>query len=451
MRNLLACLALLGAGACASAATQGPSAAAASATLAITGVTVVDVAGGPSRPDQTVLIDGSRIVSVAPAGAVRVPAGARVVNGAGKWLIPGLWDMHTHVTDGRSALDLNVANGVTGVRDMGAVRFATARAWRDSIAAGQMLGPRMRIATPVVERADWLEWVRRINPGAHWIAERFGPASPEDAVRWVDSIAALGPDHVKVRNWPDTAISRALVTRAAHHGLRVFAHANEPFPRSGVGSYEHSIFPPLEVSAAARDSLWRRWAASGAAVVPTLVTWGERLQPLDSLIAKIDPARNPMYRYASAAQLQEWRNEYATRVHESPFDWTSAYQAAVDNVREMRAAGVAIMPGSDGGLPTVFPGFGLHDELVALVELAGMTPLEALQAATLRPARFLGLGDSLGTVQAGRLADLVLLDADPLADIRNTRRIQAVFLDGRYLDRAALDALLARTEAMARQ
>lgn len=449
MQKLLFSLLLLCTGACSPAGA--PAVAPVPATLAITHVTVVDVTGGPSRADQTVLLDGSRIVAVAPAAEVRVPRGVRVVDGAGKYLVPGLWDMHAHVTDGKAALNLNVANGVTAVRDMGAIRFATARAWRDSIAAGTMLGPRMRIATPVVERPDWLAWVRRINPGAPWIAERFGPATPEEAVRWVDSVAALGPDHVKVRNWPDTAVSRALVARAREHGLPVFAHANEPFPRSGVASYEHSIFPPLKVSAAARDSLWRQWAASGAAVVPTLVTWSERLQPLDSLIASIDPSRNPMYRYVSAAQLQEWREEYATRTEESPFDWAAAYREAVSNVREMRAAGVTIMAGSDGGLATVFPGFGLHDELVQLVTIAGMTPLEALQAATLRPARFLGLADSLGTVEAGKLADLVLLDADPLVDIRNTRRIQAVFLNGRYLDRAALDALLAETEAMARR
>jgi imidazolonepropionase-like amidohydrolase len=116
------------------------------------------------------------------------------------------------------------------------------------------------------------------------------------------------------------------------------------------------------------------------------------------------------------------------------------------DVREMHAAGVPLAAGTDIGAPLLVPGFSLHDELELLVRVAGMTPAEALRAATLTPARVLGRADSLGTVEPGRLADLVLLDADPLADIRNTRRIHAVVADGRLLDRAALDALLAEAE-----
>ena len=112
--------------------------------------------------------------------------------------------------------------------------------------------------------------------------ERFGPASPDDAARWVDSVAALGADHIKVRNWPDTIISRALVARARHHRVPVVGHANEPFPRSGVATYEHGIWPPYPGSAAGRDSLWRTIAASGAGFVPTLVTWPIRLDPPDT-------------------------------------------------------------------------------------------------------------------------------------------------------------------------
>jgi imidazolonepropionase-like amidohydrolase len=448
MRRLLLGGLVAAAGACTSAGTPPP--ATAPNTLAITHVTVVDVAEATSRPDQTVLVSGNRIVAVGPAAGVRVPRGARAVDGAGRYLVPGLWDMHSHVVGyGRTALPLYLANGVTGIRDMGAERFAAARALRDSIAAGSVLGPRMTVASPVVENPRWLAAIRQMEEraGVPWkLYERFGPGSPEEAERWVDSVAALGADHVKVRNWPDTATGRALVARAREHGLPVVAHANEPFPRTGITSYEHGIWPPLKGSDAARDSLWRRFAAEGAAVVPTLVTWPIRLDPVDTLLARLDSGRLPGLRYVPAATRAEWRDDFLGLAQEQPFDWTGYHRVSMRDVREMHAAGVPLVAGTDIGAPLLVPGFSLHDELELLVRVAGMTPPEALRAATLTPARVLGRADSLGTVEPGRLADLVLLDADPLADIRNTRRIHAVVADGRLLDRAALDALLAEAE-----
>jgi imidazolonepropionase-like amidohydrolase len=437
---------LLAAGACSPAPSPSPAAGADAGTLAITNVTVVDVEGGTSRPGQTVLVSGNRITSVGPAAGARVPRGARVVDGTGKYLIPGLWDMHSHVVGyGPTALDLYLAQGVTGIRDMGAERFAAAKALRDSIAAGQRMGPRMRIASPVVESQEWLAWAKRMGEqaGTPWrLHERFGAASPDDAVRWVDSVAALGADHIKVRNWPDTAISRALMARARERGLQVAAHANEPFPRTGVSSYEHGIWPPLEVSDAARDSLWRHFAANGASLVPTLVTWPIRLDPPDTLIARIDAGGIAGLCYVPADALREWRDQLLNlKQEQGGIDWGEVYRGEVRNAREMHGAGVPLMAGTDIGAPLLVPGFSLHDELALLVRDAGMTPLQALQAATSTPARVMG-ADSLGAVAAGKLADLVLLDADPLADIANTRRIHAVLANGRWMDRAALDRLL---------
>jgi predicted amidohydrolase len=442
-RQIFSAIALLAAAASVSAAahtTAQPPA------LAIRNVNVVDVAGGPTQPGRTVVIQGNRIVAVGPAAAVRVPRGAQVVDGTGKYLIPGLWDMHTHVTYAHAGLALNLANGVTGVRDMGATRFATARAWRDSIAAGQLLGPRMRIASPVAENERWLGRVRQIEVYRDIVAERFGPASAEEAVRWVDSVAALGANHVKVRNWPSAEISLALVTRARERGLPVVAHANRPFPPHGVASYEHGIFPALTIPDAERDTLFRGFAARGVVFVPTTVTWPGRLLHNDSLLARFTVARTPAFRYVPATMLQHWRDEIAARVHESPFDYPPLFQADLRNYREMRALGIPLLAGSDAPGIGLVPGFALHDELGRFVTMLGMTPHEALRSATLGPARFMGLADSLGTVQAGKVADLVLLDADPLADIGNTLRIRAVVANGRLLDRAALDRMLAEVE-----
>lgn len=449
MRNLPAFLLLMASGACAG-GSAAPESAPETAPIAITRVTVVDATGGPARPGQTVLISGSRITRIAPAGQVRVPRGARVVDGAGKYLIPGLWDLHTHVASLPSALELNVANGVTGIRDMGAVRFARVKAWRDSIAAGLRLGPRMKIASPVVENPRWLEFAvrsyREAGASVEWAEERFGPSTPEQARRWVDSVVALGADHIKVRNWPAREVNTALRERAAEHGIPVVGHGNHPFPMLGIASVEHSIFPPAEEFDAVRDSIFREWAARGTVMVPTLVTWPGRLQPLDTLIAMLDPARTPEFRYLPDSELLDYRKELDARKAETPMDWTAVHAHDLRNLREMRAAGVTILTGSDAPSFPPVPGFSLHDELALFVSELGMTPMEALRSATALPARFLRLADSLGTVEEGKIADLVLLDADPMADIRNTRRIAAVFVNGRYLDRRALDALLAQAE-----
>ena len=422
----------------------------AAATIAITHVTVVDVTGGTARHDQTVLIDGSRIAAVGPTAGVPIPRGSRIIDGAGKYLIPGLWDMHTHTvgySDAEShvALTLSLAHGVTGLRDMGSHPFKIARAWRDSIAAGRLLGPRMRISAPVVENPQWLAavrgWEEQAGKSTEWMNGRFGPATPNEARRFIDSAVAIGADHIKVRNWPVADVSLALIARARERGLPVYAHGNQPFPKSGLASLEHSIFPRITEG---RDSLFRRWAAEGTAMVPTLVASFARLHSTDSVIAWIDPARLPKLRYAPAKKRLEWRQtlEIAAR-NEQPFDWRGHYDASLDDFRKMRQAGMRILPGTDFGAPLTIPGIDLHEELAKLVDELGMSPLEALRAATLHSAEFLGIADSLGTIAPGKLADLVLLDANPLENIRNTRRIDAVFVNARILDRAALDQLLA--------
>jgi hypothetical protein len=424
-------------------------------TLAISHVTVVDGTGAAARADQTVLVAGNRITALGPSGEIRIPKGTTEVDGRGRFLLPGFWDMHSHVTMfGPTGLALYLANGVTGIRDMGAERFAVAKAWRDSIAAGKLEGPRMRIAGPVVENQRWLAAVKKMGEqaGTPWtLYERFGPKDSADVVRWVDSVASLGADHIKVRNWPSPELNRVLLADARARGLPVVAHANEPFPRSGVTTFEHGIWPPLKVSDAARDSLWRHFAAEGTAFDPTLVTWPIRLDPPDTLLAKLADGRIAGTKYVPAEALESWRNQLKELKQETDaVDWKAVYQADLRNVAELHKAGVVLLSGTDIGAPLLVPGFSLHDELGLLVKVGGLTPMEALQASTLNPARVMKLTDSLGTVEQGKVADLVLLDADPLADIGNSRRIRAVVANGKLLDRAALDRLLATTQAPTR-
>ena len=439
----------------------------AEATLAFTHVAVVDVSAGAVRRDQTVIVTGRRIVSVGPASTTRVPSDARVVDAATRYLVPGLWDMHAHLAmTGRKSLGVFLANGVTGVRDMGG-GYVTVRGWRDSVDAGTMAGPRLRVAGPIIEGARWRESVIDLLRGegraaeASSIAERIGVATPEDASRAVDSIATLGADFVKVRTGPNAATYFAILRSARAHGLRVVGHASTHVPLasasdSGMASFEHGFFGVIDgrggmeldsVPPAARRTLFRRFVQNKSAVTPTLIAGrGYRLTPdsvvlaiLADTLGRIEPRR----RYASPELVAQWRGQIALKKYEGTLDWAANHRSRIRDLREMDTAGVPILVGTDSGVPLVFPGFSLHDELELLVREGRLTPAEALRAATMAPATFFGATDSLGTIAPGKFADLVLLRANPLDDIRNTTKIHAVVANGRVFLRPALDSLLA--------
>lgn len=429
--------------------TSRPDPASSDEVLAITNVNVVDVESGRILEDKAVLIAGNTITTIGRTADIRLPPGAKLVDGSGKFLIPGLWDAHTHVVDfGPSALPLLVAHGVTGIRDMGTEHFARAVALRDSIVAGLVQAPRMKIASPIVENPRWLRWAQEMGEkaGTPWtLHERFGPSTPGEASRWVDSVAALGADHIKVRNWPDSEVSRALVARARELGLPVVGHAGVRFPGSGVTSYEHFVWPPIKGSRAVRDSLWTRWASHDVSFVPTLVVWSPRITAPDRLLMQLERGDFAGQGYVPAATRGRWRNELLNWKQEDPFDWTEIFDNGLRDVKELRQAGVSLMAGTDLGAPMIVPGLSLHDEIERLVSKLGLSPAEALQAATITPARAVGVLDSLGSVKVGNRADLVLLEGNPLQDIRNTRQIDAVIINGSLLALEDLRRMLAQT------
>ncbi len=425
-------------------------------SVAVTGVTVVDVTGGASVPGSTVLIEDGRISAIGPAGEVRVPREARVVDGAGRWLVPGLWDMHVHLSKARaSALPLLVVNGVLGVRDAGG-DMAELQRWRSEIRAGDRTGPRIVMAGPYLESPATVLRVLMSSTVEPEERTRIPIADPADARRVVDSIARAGVDFVKVRTWPDLETFRAIADAAAERGLPLAAHTFPLAPdelRGGrVASIEHFYPPPEDWSRDERRGFWSDLADHGVVIVPAVVNAYESLFVVDTIfrrvladsLGEVEPRRP----YVPAFLLADWAEQVDERSPGAVAGWRGYYPTVLQSLREAHQSGVRLLAGSDLTVIGIYPGSSLHRDIELLSDEVGLSPLEALQAATIHPAEFLGLDDSLGTVEVGKIADLVLLDADPLADVSNTRRIAAVIQGGRVLERADLDRLRASVLAM---
>ena len=426
--------------------------------VAITHVTVVDGERATSRTDQTVLIDGPRITTVGPATSLRVPGGAQVIDGRGRWLIPGLWDMHAHtvVPSGRMLLSLYLANGVTGLRDMGG-EFATIRKWRDDIARGTLVGPRIVAAGPYLEAHD--------SPIAH-----IEVHTPDDARRAVDSLASLGVDFVKVHSGlaRETFFAAARAARERHLALAGHLSRNvtvEEASDSGQRSLEHLLgfvnvctaadsaafadVDPLRRivfnTCTSRDqsAVYAHLARNGTWVTPTLATAWEF-----AVLPKSGVPGDSLRRFITDSLRQ-----YLVQIFEAPPPippdgdvlGTRMFAKRRQLVRALHDAGVPLLTGTDSPMRNVPPGFGLHEELLEFVR-SGLTPGAALRAATFEPARYFAALDSLGSIGPGKLADLVLLGADPLADIANAHAIVAVLTRGHVYDRRALDAMLRAVE-----
>lgn len=426
--------------------------------IAIVGVSVVDLVDDRSTLPRTVLIDDGRIVAVGDPRRLQIPADALRVDGKGRFLIPGLVDMHVHLFNGYSrrppnewAFPLFVANGVTAVREMNADAAALARVrqWRHELEEGERLAPRV-VAAGLAVRGT----------------------TPDDAARQVDAAAEAGADFIKVFSEIPPAHWLSVLEAAQRHSLPVAGHVPaqvhlltaatrqagnehlmqtaEACSSSGQRVIDERRAATSQPTAAQRDAEESRvlqtfdrrrcrrvaaaLAATGQVQVPTLV-----LAHAESARQGRAPATDPRWRYLRADERLRWERLLADAAPDglARQRWRTARRI----VSAFDRAGVIVLAGTDAPMPEIFPGFSLHEELALLVD-AGLSPRAALRAATLRPAQFLGLSASHGSVAVGKRADLVLLDADPTRDIRHTRRIHAVVLDGRLLRREALDALL---------
>jgi imidazolonepropionase-like amidohydrolase len=416
--------------------------------LLIRNVTIISMGSVPVI--GFVVVRDGRIVEVGTTSGGNV-TGATVIDGTGKFLIPGLIDMHTHVSKTRgSSLALLVAHGITTVRDMGGDHDELLR-WKADVIARRRVGPRLLIAGPYLESAA--NATRQHNTPATEMIEpvertRIGVAAPSDAERIVAQIAARGVDHLKIRTTQDRETYLAIGAAARRHGLALTGHWQpygfEALFAAGQRSIEHAFYPPLEIAPAERRTQFERMAQAGIAVIPTLVVLERMGTPTDrELRAIVDATEHPVNgkRYLAAFTRADWREQLAEQGGDRHDVFTRAQAVAVRDLREMRTAGVRILAGTDIGVLNVLPGQALHEELALLVRDAGFTPSDALKAATADAAAFLGLADT-GTVARGNRADLVLLDGNPLEDIGRVANISGVVLNGRWLDRAALNQLV---------
>ena len=450
-----------------------------SADLLIRHAKVVDVAQGRILPGQAVAVRGDTIVAVGPDRALAQRfEGKRTVDAAGKFVMPGLWDMHVHfgggpelIGENKALLPLYVAYGVTAVRDCAADISGSVLEWRAAVAKGQLLGPTIFTSGPKLEGYKPI-WKGTLEVG-----------TPDEVNAALDKLQAMKVDFVKITDntlKPDTFLYA--VKEAKRRGLRTSAHT--PYALTiyqavddGLSSIEHIDYlikagSPREAEigaayaagkltyGAASDAFvdsfdatyarkaYRRLAAKGVYVTPTL-NMGRILAVLD----REDHSRDEGLAYIGPGlrKTYDWRIERAAKATpEQVAARHKEHELSMKVLPMLQAAGIPILAGTDAGYLNSYnyPGEGLHDELELYVK-AGLTPQQALASSILTGPKFLGHADRYGAVGRGKTADLLVLDANPLRSVAATRKISAVILHGRLLDRAALDKLLAEAKAKA--
>ena len=420
-----------------------------SRVVAFTNVTLIDGTGAAPRTDLTIVVSGDRIFAIGRTADLALPAGTQIVEGRGKFLIPGLWDMHVHLgayDAARGTLSRLVAYGITGVRDMASPVDDILRLRRDT-ATGTLVGPQIVAAGPILQ-----------PPLPFKTPSLIATVTDATARSVVNDLRAKGVDFIKIGD----AISRdtffAIADESKRLGLPfvghqpVFVSAAEA-AQAGQRSIEHfgsAIFRGV-LLACSRDE--PRLTEIVRGTLTTALGGGASPEQqmyqaafVNALVDSYDSrkaaalfdsfVKNGTWQEPTLAILRTvWDQQRKQLSAEDATAGDRLWTKTLEMFADMRARGVKVLAGSDMGTGPGIP--PLHDELAALVR-AGMTPLEALRTATRNAAEFLGRLDSEGTVEVGKRANLVLLDADPLTEISNTRRVFAVVLNGRYISESEL-------------
>ena len=433
-------------------------------------IAIVDVRKGGVQPDQTVVIHNGRILSISPTKSAKISRKSSSIDCHGLFLIPGLWDMHVHLVFGDwfpaakdISLPLFVANGVTGVRDMGS-ELQVVQSWRSEIEMGRLVGPHIYTSGPMLD-----------GPKPRFPSS-IAIATAEDGRRAVVDLKDRGADFIKLQSLIPREAVFAIADEAKKQSIAFEGHVPDSVRASemsdaGMASFEHLI-GIFEGSSSAEDEFLK----GNKAEARFLSTFdAARFDSLAALLAKNQTWQCPTLVWERGGNLIDVTDfSKDDRAKYVPVSWkTKTWKRFTDEitkgygdddlstrkkfldkelevVRMLHARGVPFLAGTDTPPGVyIFPGFSLHEELQRFIA-AGFTPLEALQTATLNPARFFGIEDRFGTVETGKIADLVLLKANPLDDIANTQKIAAVILDGRYFSAKDLEKMLAGVEAAAR-
>jgi imidazolonepropionase-like amidohydrolase len=447
-----------------------------STLLAIKGATLLDVHTGRQIGNSAILVEKDRIKKVGDASNLQIPTDARVIDARGKWVIPGLTDMHVHGSSRKDVpIALYVANGITAIRDMGG-NITSLRMTRLKIESGETLGPHLFYT------GNMLDGSPPVVPPTSFIVD-----SPHEAKSAVEFLISQGADSIKIYNnitepvlgviakaakWASKPVGGHLpkamsLKRAIELGFNFVEHsairtrdllewnsitqakANEITSLRSVTQREALVWQQVDLDSAKIKAVISLMAERDVFLDPTL-----SIDEFDSLFLYEKEAKHPNNRYLKRSFVDETLGPDHD-IFRMPAELKAVAVTGIEKRRKFvgmcNRAGVKILAGTDGpGIGRLTVGFGLHHELALLVE-AGLKPIEALQGATINAARALRKENEIGSLEAGKSADIVILNSDPLSDIHNTTKIDAVLLRGRMFDRATLDATLADIEADAKR